>query len=344
MAFWINEIAAAIPSDTVWIACRHDDRKLVLAANGYLMSAIDPNPGRGFVALPVEIFEIEMSPGAFRALAEFCRMADREGFCWPSLEQVGHRLGRSRASVSGYVKELRSLGLLSTREQKIANGYNYRLKFQVTFWKAWRARLSQRQEMGSQAETNVAVRSSAPQPTERRVQPVERPKGKNKIHINQSSGETPIGRLQSLHQAWKRVIGSAPYPACDGEADAALIEETRRNLSADPVIRETDPVGTLVSELSRFGIVIDENWKREMCRELAPLERVPGGGSLLATELRKAWRPHWRFAPSKAFIVEIKTRILAENPETALTALLSGYLRRWENHCGTLSGRLRNAL
>ncbi|MDC0136765.1 winged helix-turn-helix domain-containing protein, partial [Sulfitobacter sp.] len=57
----------------------------------------------------------------------------------PPFAQLGRRLGRSRASVSAYIAELREAGVLTTQEQKMANGYNYRLRYTVTFWKEWRA-------------------------------------------------------------------------------------------------------------------------------------------------------------------------------------------------------------
>ena len=75
------------------------------------------DPSRGFVALPLDVLEIEMSPGAFRTLVELCRMADSDGVCWASLEQIGTRLSRSRAAISGYVAELHELALIETESE-----------------------------------------------------------------------------------------------------------------------------------------------------------------------------------------------------------------------------------
>ncbi|WP_366513900.1 helix-turn-helix domain-containing protein [Planktotalea sp.] len=52
------------------------------------------DPGKGFVALPCEIMDIDLTPGAFRLLVELCRMANRTGECWPSLGQLSDRIGR----------------------------------------------------------------------------------------------------------------------------------------------------------------------------------------------------------------------------------------------------------
>jgi biotin operon repressor len=132
---------------------------------------------KGFVALPVQVLEMELTPGAFRLLAELCRMANLDGFCWPSLGQLGERLGRSKAAISGYVTDLREAGLISTETQTTANGYNYRLRYCVVFWKAWRASLS--------GQTGPAVEVKDSEPVERSVQPVERHRGsKNHIQIN----------------------------------------------------------------------------------------------------------------------------------------------------------------
>ena len=78
------------------------------------------NRDKGFVALPVGVLDMDLSPGAFRTLVELCRMANMEGYCWPSLTQLSDRLGRSKSAISGYLKELRGVGLVATEEQRTA--------------------------------------------------------------------------------------------------------------------------------------------------------------------------------------------------------------------------------
>ena len=130
----------------------------LLAVQGAFMSEIlDCDPNKGFVAFPVAVFDLELTPGAFRTLAELCRMANAEGQCWPSLAQVGRKLGRSRAAISGYIAELRDVGVITTEEQKMANGYNYRLRYTVTFWKEWRAGLGKSRKRAERTVQSLSL-------------------------------------------------------------------------------------------------------------------------------------------------------------------------------------------
>ena len=40
------------------------------------------DPARGFVALPAQILDLEISPGAFRVLTHLCNLADVSGWSW----------------------------------------------------------------------------------------------------------------------------------------------------------------------------------------------------------------------------------------------------------------------
>jgi len=185
----------------------------LLAAHGAFMSEIiDCDPNQGFVAFPVALFDLNLSPGAFRTLAELCRMANKSGQCWPSLAQLGQRLGRSRASISAYIAELREAEVLGTEEQKMANGYNYRLRYTVLFWKEWRASLGQKDKA-----TRPAINAHNP---ERRVQPTERPlRTKNHIHQKQQSQDQSC----DLVSEWKALFAKAPYPAFEQAPSPALL-------------------------------------------------------------------------------------------------------------------------
>jgi len=111
---------------------------------------LEADPRKGFIALPMSVFDLNLTPGTFRNLAELCRMANAEGQCWPSLAQLGDRLGRSRATISGYIAKLRAAELIETETQKMANGYNYRLRYSVVVWKAWRKQLSRNARVETQ--------------------------------------------------------------------------------------------------------------------------------------------------------------------------------------------------
>ncbi|UWR24475.1 helix-turn-helix domain-containing protein [Sulfitobacter sp. S190] len=173
------------------------------------------DPAQGFVAFPVAIFDLDLSPAAFRLLAELCRMANTDGQCWPSLAQLGRRMGRSRAAVSGYITELRATGVLSTEEQRMANGYNYRLRYTVTFWKAFRAGLR---------------KPPAASKPERTVQRNERPlETKNHNHKKQQS--LVLQKSSKLIARWKASVGNAPYPAFEHRPLETDIIEAERLLS-----------------------------------------------------------------------------------------------------------------
>lgn len=280
------------------------------------------DPGRGFVALPLDIMEIEMSPGAFRALVEFCRMANREGYCWPSLAQLGERLGRSKAAISGYIKELRALSLLETQEQRAANGYNYRLKYRLTFWQTWREAFAQR---GKSEENRPAP--AAP-PSERSVQQSERKIDKNHNHKNQSSPKPGSGSLLALKRQWEEAVGHAPYPAFQSTPHPTLAEQTSRLAHSDDAGDPVDPTAAIERFFAERQIAVGQRGDR-LRKAAARLQGIPDATHLLTDKLTQSWKPHWKFPPSEKFLIDVMQQVARENPDAALRRLLLTYLRRW---------------
>jgi len=269
------------------------------------MAEMALDPSKGYVALPLDILDLELSPGAFRTLVEFCRMADREGFCWPSLSQLGDRLGRSRAAISGYVAELREIGVLETIRQRTANGFNARLKFRVTFWAEWRAKFS---------KTGKS--------TERRVKPAERSiEDTNHNHKN----HTPVdsGENKDLVTEWRGTVGQAPYPDLSRSPDPALIERTEQAV-AKPVI-SADIKSELSQIYARKKIPIADAILSEQAKTL---------GGVSPEGLRKAfadiWQSHWRRPPMDRQFAEIAAAARNADPALSELALLRSYLRRYE--------------
>ncbi len=270
---------------------------------------------KGFIALPVEILEIDLSPGAFRLLAELCRMANTEGQCWPSLAQLSDRMGRSRASVSGYIRELRDTDLLTTEEQKTANGYNYRLKYQVTFWKEWRASLTGR----------------TVQKSERRVQPVERLKeDKNQINKNHS---TPPARqdLDNLLVRWANVFRGAPYPACARNPEPDLLNLTRSATAGpEPIqIISADIIQKLTSFWRSKNVETDAAKLQKQAQYLRDLTPDPIELAHLLSRISHHWEPHWRRCPD----IDQFTRLVKKTGITTTAQkrkLLVQHLKRWE--------------
>ena len=292
----------------------------LLAVHGAFMSEIvDCDPAKGFVAFPVALFDLDLSPGAFRTLAELCRMANTSGQCWPSLAQLGRRLGRSRAAVSGYIAELRAAGVLATEEQKMANGYNYRLRYTVLFWKEWRAGLGQERK----------TRSPKPpvQKPERRVQPVERPlETKNHIH----SKQTNVSVSHELVSDWKAAVGNAPYPAFAERPGDALLKKTEL-LAAEPVISEAlisaDIEVAFAAFTERHGI---DPLSLETIAGLAPLLTSPAQLDTLIAALEAQWQAHWQKPPNLFQLKRCLSSLTTEPDPASTQKLLKSYLRRWD--------------
>jgi biotin operon repressor len=263
----------------------------------------------GYVALPVGVLDLDLSPGAFRTLVELCRMANTEGFCWPSLQHLSDRLGRSRSAISGYISDLRAEGLLETFEQKTANGYNYRLKFRVTFWQEWRASLCARRQ-----KIERSVRSD-----ERLLE------SKNHIHINQ-----PEHDLDKLVEAWKTCFAGAPYPSLAREPDPELVERTRQTLSAGharPVGR--DALEKALSNLwTKLELPSTHDNLTEQSEHLSAAGLTLDEADALVVHLSRTWPKHWRRMPNKAAFEKLAQPITAQT-QRAKYAVLTGFMKRY---------------
>lgn len=297
----------------------------LLAVHGAFMSEIlDCDPNKGFVAFPVALFDLDLTPGAFRTLAELCRMANTSGQCWPSLAQLGRRLGRSRASVSAYIAELRAVGVLSTEEQKMANGYNYRLRYTVTFWKKWRAGLGQ---------TQKAEATAAPSKPERRVQPTVRPlETKNHIHKKQL-GKNNFDKLLA---EWRIKVGNANYPEFNTPPSARLlaetVEEIPRMQAPCPVI-SADIEAELCIFAKNHGLGHDFKATASL---LQPLINSREALDAMIAALKEAWQPHWKNPPNSFQLIRILDGLPPKQDAAAQQKLLKSYLQRWKLHSARL--------
>ena len=274
---------------------------------------LETDPAKGFIALPMSVFDLDLCPGAFRTLAELCRMANRDGKCWPSLAQLGERLGRSRAAVSGYIAELRDAGLIETETQKMANGYNYRLLYRVVFWKDWR------KQLGRTAE--------------RRVQPSERPlETQNQIHENQS----PAGAvLDDLVMNWVQCVGRAPYPRFDSWPSADLLAKSGALPAPGPVI-SADIIPPLLDFLEKKGVpsrTLAPDVRRWLAENVRSADQVTG----FLAALDRAWKPHWSKAPTLPQIQRLQRSLPPANAPASRDKLIASYLKRWEIYSRSLS-------
>lgn len=270
---------------------------------------------KGFVALPVEILDIDLTPGAFRTLVELCRMANAEGYCWPSLDQLSQRSGRSKSAISGYLKELRNAELIQTEEQQTASGYNYRLKYRVTFWQDWRS----------------SLKGKTTPKSERRVQHTERLKdSKNHIYKNHSNADLDID-LEKLLTQWARCFKGAPYPSAKSPPASELLRATDLYLSINT--RNTSPISAEIS--NKLSALWSELGLSSTGKDLASQrEMLHGGGfsleetTLILGHIRKNWPKHWRQFPT----IQQFEKLVKNAGVTARAhkiALLKGYLKRW---------------
>lgn len=288
------------------------------------------NPANGFVALPVGILEIEMSPGAFRTLTELCRMADAGGYCWPSLEQLSARLSRSRAAISGYVKELKETGLIETIQQRMANGYNYRLKFHVTFWAEWRRSLK-----GRQPARAMPV-SETPDQSERSVQQTEcRVNSKNQIHENHGPAHAGADVVVSdILREWARLTRGVPFGSYAAPVPQRVIETSRLIVSqreaTEPSLISADIEATLARLWKGLHVRINA---ADLQQQAQKLQAASCCATLLRdfiSAVRANWKPHWRRPPSPKQFDALLQDAKQMSPGKAKRELVRRYLYQWE--------------
>ena len=272
---------------------------------------------KGFIALPVEVLELDLSPGAFRLLAELCRMANEDGFCWPSLAQLGERLGRSRSSVSGYIKDLRDVGLITTQEQQMANGYNYRLKYRVSFWKEWRSSIS---------------RPTA-QKDERSVQPTERIlKDKNQNHKNHSPADAAVDQLDKLLRNWAKCIKGATYPNFGSPPPAETVQKTVDAITGqteDGAVISADILKSLQLMWEKLNVKCPPEALSHQAAHIADSCPSPRELAAMLQGINASWAHHWRKPPTPEQFEKLVKQSRVSTHSQKL-ALLKTYARRWD--------------
>lgn len=279
------------------------------------------NPRSGYVALPLDLLEIDMTPGAFRLLTELCRMANREGLCWPSLGQLSEKLSRSKAALSGYVKELRNLDLLTTETQKTANGYNYRLKFCVVFWREWRTKFSSQERKDELSIDECSV------------QPIERIDSKNQIHKNQTSSAC-FSLIEKTLKNWQELARGQQYPAFAKAPSEKLLKDSKQILGSEP--SPTPKLsGDMRTVFHQFFVErnitvpteVDGLWS-EKSEALCCLPHATG---LLIDTLNELWHPRWSYPPTRPFVEKLSEAMLVVHPEVPKMRLIRFYMRQYES-------------
>ena len=283
-----------------------------------MASSLTFDPAKGFIALPCDVMNIDMSPGAFRLLVELCRMANRTGECWPSLGQLSDRIGRSKAAISGYIAELRDTELLETTTQKMANGYNYRLKYCVTFWKSWRDNLKRPQAIDPVQKEERSVQSA-----ERRVN------SKNHSHKKQ----LPLGRVVSeLYSTWKIHTDNAPFPSFHGTIENSLVLNTQKLLETkqlEPLDRTA--VETVLADVwSRCAVAVSKAELNEQSTKLIKSKITQVSLDRLTVTIQTDWQKHWRKPPTADQFDTFMDKAQSCNREEGMLKMLEQFLKRWE--------------
>ena len=283
---------------------------------------------KGFVALPASIMDLEMSLGAFRVLVELCNLACIRGYSWPGQDQLAEKIGRSKASVSGYVKELRELGLVETISQTMASGYNYRCKYLVTFWADW---------IASRKEKRVTRKPAAndDQPTERSVQPADRPSSKkNNIHKTQT--DEPARRLAAVvndvDKAWKDLMDRSGHfrhapPEGLEQFTARLL---RKNPHFDP-LPQSQLEALLKDVWAGRGVTVSADTITEQASLLVAQKCSSEGAARLKATIDYGWQPHWRKPPTKDQFISFVLRSIPNVLVTNKLEEIRCALKTWKN-------------
>lgn len=320
----------------------------------------------GYVAIPDEIMRTPMSDGAFRLLCILCSYADRNtGECFPRMSRLADDQGKSKAAISGYLRELRELGLVRTKERYKRRG-NCILNYLITFWSSWR------EQLRSHTRVDKAVSNKADQDlvlpvqnAECPVQPAEH--HNNQIQVNQittttasdsfeadqvSSDPVVSSVVEGILENWKNLVRGAPYPSFNSNPGADLVQETRKiikDLKSETVGSGTSASSEQVSSTDlkelwkSVDVQITENEADEHARLINAKSRQPRQSlRCLATSIRKTWKRHWR-KPSTAHqlsrMLDYMRGYNAPAPDV-MVKYLSGVLDRYDRSQAQLYTRV----
>jgi hypothetical protein len=289
------------------------------------MSTPTAAPG-GFIRFPRAWMALPISPAAKCLLMHFCGAADADGASWYSYAQLAALIGRSRASIAGYVAELRDARVIETERQRTANGFNYRLRISIVGWRAivedWRR------------TTSKARSSTERRQTERRVQPVERknPSGsETEIHQThaqpataQSGPSSPVF-CESHERDWRRCHdhdGDIRFSRPPSDRLLHAVIDHARSLERhsgafDPGSGLAAARAALTTFSTRHRLVAPS----DDIAALAPIlaRRAPTRQALdrALAALSAAWPAHWRKLSSPAQLDRWLTAWLGAQPDLA---------------------------
>lgn len=309
----------------------------------------------GYVAIPDEIMRTPMSDGAFRLLCILCSYADKTtGECFPKMSRLASDQGKSKAAISGYLRELRSLDLVQTRDRYKKRG-NCILNYLITFWSSWREKLrtrsGQEKPVSKKAEQslNMPVRES-----ERPVQPVERQY--NQIQDNQNTTTPPTAPkddpgshiledrvVSAIIENWKKLVRGAPYPSFARQPDPKLVTDTRtilENLKSETASVDASSGKVSIPDIralwGEVKVEISDDEATEHAKLINKKATQPRQAiGRLAKTLKTTWKKHWRRPSSVRQLSEMMACESSNHPAPpVIIKYLSGVLDRYDRAHG----------
>lgn len=292
------------------------------------MNTIDPHAESGFIRIPRSYIALPVSPGAKVLLMHLCGSANERGESWHAYENIALLIGRSKASVSAYVRELTDLGLVEAIEQKMANGFNYRRRLRLTQWSTF---LTKWQEMSltkksqqtkEKAPATEAVKAEfsvtrdtpvfSDQQAERSIRQAERkdPTGPNYIQKNKtpSAAAPAVVWTDSDEAEWRRFRPSDRDPVSVGTGlpSSELIQKmqqieadlSRQGAILTPDAAKTAALGRLTNFARSHRIFMDEDALIKAAQSLAGIADTEVAQDACIATLEALWQPHWRKMPT----------------------------------------------
>ncbi|WP_139284197.1 hypothetical protein [Rubrimonas cliftonensis] len=107
-------------------------------------------------------------------LFHFCAAANAAGESWYKFAQLTDIVGRSKAAISGYLAELREVGVVETEQQRTANGYHAHLLVRLVGWSSFLAEWSAMADAARRRTSRVASRVPSPASSQRQRAPAEK--------------------------------------------------------------------------------------------------------------------------------------------------------------------------
>ncbi|SFF14642.1 Helix-turn-helix domain-containing protein [Sulfitobacter brevis] len=312
-----------------------------------MSAALNLDTNKGFLALPPALLELEMTPGAFRVLSYLCNLADKKGWSWPTLKQIGAKMKRGNAAISGYIEELRDLGLITTETQTMASGYNYRLKYFVTFWSAWITTLKERSTKGkSSAKAPTLVRQ-----TERSVCSSERLTSyKHKIHethtsvpdtSDRSSKPGPVTAaadvvVEKIYLEWLECTRGAPFGQFSKPVSEDLVMRTEAILQSHAIVRDEQVPRAVMSETlsatwQGLGVECPAETLNAQVQCLSTRNFSQLGLDTLTANIRDIWKHFWKYPPAPRQFEELVSAASGTIPQQSRLRVIKSNLKSWRS-------------